>query len=95
MKKILITGGAGFIGSHLCEYFLKNGFFVTCIDNLSSGFENNIKDYTKNKNFEFYNFDLKIQMQMNIYQGYWMYLHLSLRICYLLFFQEMKRHQKQ
>ena len=37
MKKILITGGAGFIGSHLCEYFVNNNFNVTCLDNLSSG----------------------------------------------------------
>ena len=65
MKKILITGGAGFIGSHLCEYFLKNGFFVTCIDNLSSGFENNIKDYTKNENFEFYNFDITNKLSLD------------------------------
>jgi UDP-N-acetylglucosamine 4-epimerase len=38
MKKILITGGAGFIGSNLCAYFLVRGYIVVCLDNLSTGF---------------------------------------------------------
>lgn len=40
--KVLITGGAGFIGSYLCEYFLKNNYLVTVLDNLSTGSLNNI-----------------------------------------------------
>ncbi|MCK5578252.1 MAG: SDR family oxidoreductase [Planctomycetes bacterium] len=51
--KIVITGGAGFIGSHLCEYFLEQGQIVTCLDNLITGREENIKPFLKNKNFKF------------------------------------------
>ncbi len=58
MKKILITGGAGFIGSHLCKHFLENDFFVTCLDNLSSGNFDNIAHLESNKNFSFKNFDI-------------------------------------
>jgi len=49
--KILVTGGAGFIGSHLCEELLKKGEEVYAIDNLSTGSLNNIKHLTKNENF--------------------------------------------
>ena len=42
MERVLITGGAGFIGSHLCERFLENGFEVFCMDNLITGSPNNI-----------------------------------------------------
>ena len=41
--KLLITGGAGFIGSNLCEYFVGNGYDVVCFDNLSTGFRRNIE----------------------------------------------------
>ncbi|MCK4909688.1 MAG: GDP-mannose 4,6-dehydratase, partial [Planctomycetes bacterium] len=51
--KIVITGGAGFIGSHLCEYFLEQGQIVTCLDNFITGREENIKPFLKNKNFKF------------------------------------------
>lgn len=49
--KILVTGGAGFIGSHLCEELLKRGEEVYCIDNLSTGSLDNIRHLTENKNF--------------------------------------------
>ena len=52
MKKILITGGAGFIGSHLCDFFLKKGFFVVALDNLITGQLLNIIRNSKNKNFK-------------------------------------------
>lgn len=42
-EKILITGGAGFIGSNLCEYFLSKGYFVTCLDNFATGHRKNIE----------------------------------------------------
>ena len=41
-KRILITGGAGFLGSHLCEHFLNHGFSVVCMDNLLTGNIDNI-----------------------------------------------------
>lgn len=51
--KILITGGAGFIGSHLVEYHLKKGDIVYAIDDLSSGVESNIASFKNNSNFHF------------------------------------------
>ena len=51
-EKILITGGAGFIGSNLCEYFLTKGYQVRVLDNFSTGYEHNISEYTSNPNFE-------------------------------------------
>lgn len=53
-KKALITGGAGFIGSHLCEELIKRDFLVTALDNLSTGASSNIKHLIKDKRkFEF------------------------------------------
>lgn len=52
-KVVLITGGAGFIGSHTVDLFLRKGFTVKCIDNLSGGNRNNISHLSKNKNFIF------------------------------------------
>jgi UDP-N-acetylglucosamine/UDP-N-acetylgalactosamine 4-epimerase len=48
---ILITGGAGFIGSNLCEYFLLKGYKVTCLDNFATGHRHNITPFLKNKKF--------------------------------------------
>ena len=52
MPRTLVTGGAGFLGSHLCEYFLKKGYEVICMDNLITGSKDNIS-CIKNKNFQF------------------------------------------
>ena len=57
-KTILITGGAGFIGSHTAEIFLKKKFKVIIFDNLSGGNLVNIKHLNRNKNFRFYKVDL-------------------------------------
>lgn len=56
--KILITGGAGFIGSHLCDYLLEDGHGVIVVDNLSLGREENIKHLFANKGFTFYKQDI-------------------------------------
>ncbi|GAG17811.1 unnamed protein product, partial [marine sediment metagenome] len=53
MKKVLITGGAGFIGSHLCEKLLKEGYRVICMDNLITGKKENISQLLKDDNFKF------------------------------------------
>src|SRR5690625_1240730 len=58
-KNILITGGAGFIGSNLCEYFLSLGGNVTCLDNLSTGFYKNIASFIKLENFTFIEVDIR------------------------------------
>lgn len=55
MKKVLVTGGAGFIGSHLCERLLKKGYLVTCLDNMYTGTYENISSFYKNPNFRFIN----------------------------------------
>jgi len=53
MARYLITGGAGFIGSHLCESFLSQGHEVLCMDNYSTGAKNNIAPFLKNPRFRF------------------------------------------
>jgi dTDP-glucose 4,6-dehydratase len=53
MARILITGGAGFIGSHLCESFLNRGDHVVCVDNTSTGTRQNIAAYSSNPRFRF------------------------------------------
>jgi len=58
MRKILITGGAGFIGSHLCERFVKKGLYVICVDNLITGKVKNIKELLDNKKFKFIKHDI-------------------------------------
>jgi dTDP-glucose 4,6-dehydratase len=52
-KTILITGGAGFIGSHLCDRFIKEGHRVLCLDNFATGEKKNIQHLLKNRNFKF------------------------------------------
>ncbi len=56
--KILILGGAGFIGSHLTKYFLKKNYQVYIIDNLITGNKNNLKEVLNNKNFVFIEKDI-------------------------------------
>ena len=58
MPTALVAGGAGFIGSNLCERLLDKNYRVICIDNLITGKGENIDDFTKNKNFSFLNLDL-------------------------------------
>jgi dTDP-glucose 4,6-dehydratase len=56
--RILITGGAGFLGSHLCDRFMKEGFHVIAMDNLITGDLRNIEHLFKSGDFEFYNHDV-------------------------------------
>ena len=57
-RRILVTGGAGFIGSNLCEYFLNTGNSVVCLDNLLTGHKSNIEPFLSNPNFTFVEGDI-------------------------------------
>lgn len=57
-KRVLITGGAGFLGSHLCDRFIKGGFHVIAMDNLSTGDIKNIEHLMPHEDFEFHNYDV-------------------------------------
>lgn len=56
---ILITGGAGFIGTNLCEHFLAKGYYVICMDNFATGFRHNISDFLNNENFRLIEGDIR------------------------------------
>jgi dTDP-glucose 4,6-dehydratase len=58
MKRVLITGGAGFLGSHLCDRFIKEGYHVIAMDNLITGSLQNIEHLFGLKQFEFYHHDV-------------------------------------
>lgn len=58
MKRVLITGAAGFLGSHLCDRFIKEGYYVIAMDNLITGDLKNIEHLFPNENFEFHHHDV-------------------------------------
>ena len=58
IKKIIVTGGAGFIGSHLCRFLVSEGHNVKCVDNLLTGSKNNLSDFYQNSNFTFIEHDI-------------------------------------
>ena len=58
-NKILITGGAGFIGTNLCEYFLSKGYFVVCFDNFTTGYKHNIAEFLVHENFKLIEGDIR------------------------------------
>ena len=73
-KRILITGAAGFLGSHLCDRFIKEGYSVIGMDNLITGDLKNIEHLFKLKEFEFYNHDVS------------KFIHVSGELDYILHF---------
>lgn len=68
--RILVTGGCGLIGSHLCEHLLNNNHDVVCFDNLSSGSMSNIEHLLKNKHFSFIYHDVKDFFHTDVEQIY-------------------------
>jgi len=70
MNRILVTGGAGFIGSHLCERLVKEGNHVICVDNLFTGSEDNIRHLMSYPNFEFIVHDVVEPIDADVNQIY-------------------------
>ena len=70
MKRILITGGAGFIGSHLCEKLLKGGNEIICVDNFFTGQKRNIAHLMSNANFELLRHDITFPLYVEIDEIY-------------------------
>ena len=68
--KILVTGGAGFIGSHLCRRLLAEGHDVLCVDSLFTGSKDNIRDLLDNKSFEFLRHDIVEPLTVEVDQIY-------------------------
>ena len=70
MKKILVTGGAGFLGSHLCRMLISQGHEVLCVDNLFTGNKSNIKNLLDNPNFEFMRHDITFPLYVVVDEIY-------------------------
>lgn len=69
-KRILVTGGAGFIGSHLCQRLLNEGNEVLCVDNFFTGTKDNINNLTKNQYFEFIRHDICFPLYVEVDEIY-------------------------
>jgi UDP-glucuronate decarboxylase len=69
-KRILVTGGAGFLGSHLCERLLNDGHEVLCVDNFYSGTKDNIKHLLNNPHFELIRHDVTFPLYLEIDEIY-------------------------
>lgn len=70
MKKILVSGGAGFIGSHLCTRLINDGHQVICLDNLFTGSEGNITHLKSNPRFEFVLHDVETPYDADVDEIY-------------------------
>src|SRR5436305_1682126 len=69
-KRILVTGGAGFLGSHLCERLISEGANVICVDNFFSGARSNIEHLTSHKRFEFVRHDVTFPLYLEVDEIY-------------------------
>jgi len=70
MKKVLVTGGAGFLGSHLCDRLVAEGHHVLCVDNYFTGSKNNIAHLLDNKNFEVIRQDVCFPLYVEVDEVY-------------------------
>jgi UDP-glucuronate decarboxylase len=70
MKRVLVTGGAGFLGRHLCQYLLQNGHEVICVDNFFTGTKRNIVDLLNNPYFEIIRHDICFPLYVEVDEIY-------------------------
>jgi len=77
VTQVLVTGGAGFIGSHLSDRLMLSGFSVTVLDNLSNGSLNNIQKWLGSRSFSFTNQDLLHEQNLNVLEGCEVVFHLA------------------
>lgn len=68
MQRVLITGGAGFLGSHLCDRLLKDGNDVLCVDNFFTGMKGNVSHHFSNPNFELIRHDVTFPLYVEVNQ---------------------------
>src|SRR5690348_12848609 len=76
-KRILVTGGAGFLGSWICDALLELGSTVTCLDDFSTGLSTNVKHLANNKNFTF--LKSRVEENIEIHNGYDVIIHMASR----------------
>jgi len=69
-KRVLVTGGAGFLGSHLCEKLLGSGHEVVCVDNFFTGSKDNIREFFSNPNFEVIRHDVNFPLYLEVDEIY-------------------------
>jgi UDP-glucuronate decarboxylase len=69
-KRVLITGGAGFLGSHLCDRLVAKGFEVLCVDNCFTGTRQNIFHLLNKPNFEFIRHDITFPLYLEVDEIY-------------------------
>ena len=69
-KRVLVTGGAGFLGSHLCEKLLRSGHEVVCVDNFFTGSKDNIVDFSSNPRFEVIRHDVNFPLYVEVDEIY-------------------------
>jgi len=69
-RKILVTGGAGFLGSHLCHRLVEDGHDVLCVDNFFTGSKENIAELMGDSNFELYRHDITFPLYVEVDEIY-------------------------
>lgn len=83
-KKVLVTGGAGFIGSNLCEVLLGLEALVVCLDNFATGHLHNIEPFLKNENFQLIEGDIRsLETCQKVCEGIDYVLHEAALVRYL------------
>ncbi|NOZ82637.1 MAG: SDR family oxidoreductase [Euryarchaeota archaeon] len=75
--RVLVTGGAGFLGSWICEYLLSDGASVTCVDNFASGLKSNVSHLMQNENFRLVEHDISKPLELS--QRFDLVMHLASR----------------